>query len=419
MNKIAKPVKRPTLDSALRKAHSSVALIAVLMAGLTIGIAGLIMVRVYSDQNLRLVARSMSYTVEAAVVFKDAAAAQDALALIGAHEDIDEARLTDTHGMLLTQWKRADHSARYRLEQQVGKWLLPNFLMFPITHDNTIIGQIRLTPHSRGLLQFMLSGMIGLFACLVFSTSISLRFAKRIQAEITGPMRDLAKVAHRVRRDRSFDLRVPPADIAELNTLNHDFNALLDELESWQMHLQKEHASLAHRANHDSLTGLSNRAFLVIELERAIANAKRDNERVAVLFLDSDRFKQINDQYGHASGDSVLIAVASRIKAQVREGDLVARLGGDEFAILLKSLHHSDAAINIADNIISAMHAPIALPVGTSIVTSLSIGIAVFPEHGNDAISMLAAADEAMYQAKQICRGSRRLAGQPTIFKEA
>jgi diguanylate cyclase (GGDEF)-like protein len=419
MNKTLKSVKRPTLDSVLRKAHSSVALIAVLMAGFTIGIAGLIMARVYSDQNLRLVARSMSYTVEAAVVFNDAAAAKDALALIGANEDIDEARLTDMQGKLLTQWKRADRSARYQLEQQIGKWLLPNCLMFPITHENTVIGQIRVTPHSRSLLQFLLSGAVCLLCCLIFSTFISLRFARRMQAEITGPMRDLAQVAHRVRRDRSFELRVPSADIAELNALNHDFNALLDELEAWQTHLQKEHASLAHRANHDSLTGLSNRAFLVIELELAIANARRDNERVAVLFLDSDRFKQINDQYGHASGDSVLIAVASRIKAQLREGDLVARLGGDEFAILVKSLYHSDDAIAIADSIISTMHAPIKLPVGNNIVTSLTIGIAIFPEHGDDSASMLAAADEAMYQAKQIRRGSRQLAGQPTLFKEA
>jgi len=216
-----------------------------------------------------------------------------------------------------------------------------------------------------------------------------------------------------VRRDRSFELRVPPANIAELNQISDDFNALLDELEAWQSHLQKEHASLSHRANHDSLTGLSNRAFMEAELERAILEARIGNGKVAVLFLDSDRFKYINDTFGHASGDRVLVTIAARIKQQLREGDLVARLGGDEFAILLKPLRNSSDAMHIADNIITAMAQAIELPTGNSIVTSLTIGVAVFPDHAIDAVSLVGAADEAMYRAKQAQRGTRQVARLP------
>ncbi len=404
---------RPTLDSVLRRAHLSVSLIAVLAAGLTLTAVALLALRVYSDQNLRLVARSMSYTVEAAVVFGDPMAAKEALALIGVNEDIDQAQVSDRDGKVLARWERGEHGTRYFIERTLTGWMLPDSLTFPITHDEQVIGSIKLIPHSRSLLPFLLSGLSCLLACLALSLIVAVRLSRRMETEITTPLRHLAETAHRVRRDRSFELRVPPANIAELNQINDDFNALLDELEAWQSHLQKENASLSHRANHDSLTGLSNRAFMEAELERAIIEARHGNGKVAVLFLDSDRFKYINDTFGHASGDRVLVTIAARIKQQLREGDLVARLGGDEFAILLKPLRNSSDAMHIADNIIAAMAQAIELPTGNSIVSSLTIGVAVFPDHAIDAASLVGAADEAMYRAKQAQRGTRQVARLP------
>ena len=410
-----KPARRPrpTLDSVLRRAHLSVSLIAVLAAGLTLTAVALLALRVYSDQNLRLVARSMSYTVEGAVVFGDSMAAKEALALIGVNEDIDQAQVSDTAGKVLARWERGEHGTRYYIERALTGWMLPDSLTFPITRNEQAIGSIKLVPHSRSLLPFLLSGLSCLLACLVLSLVVAVRLSRSMETEITSPLRHLAETAHRVRRDRSFELRVPPANIAELNQINDDFNALLDELEAWQSHLQKEHASLSHRANHDSLTGLSNRAFMEAELERAILDARVGNGKVAVLFLDSDRFKYINDTFGHASGDRVLVTIAARIKQQLREGDLVARLGGDEFAIVLKPLRNSSDAMHIADNLIAAMAQAIELPTGNSIVSSLTIGVAVFPDHAIDAISLVGAADEAMYRAKQAQRGTRQVARLP------
>ena len=404
---------RRTLDSVLRRAHLSVSLIAVLAAGLTLTAVALLALRVYSDRNLRLVARSMSYTVEGAVVFGDALVAKEALALIGVNEDIDQAQVSDKAGKVLARWERGEHGTRYYIERALTGWMLPDSLTLPVMRNNQAIGSLTLVPHSRSLLPFLLSGLSCLLACLVLSLVVAVRLSRRMETEITSPLRHLAETAHRVRRDRSFELRVPPANIAELNQISDDFNALLDELEAWQSHLQKEHASLSHRANHDSLTGLSNRAFMEAELERAILEARIGNGKVAVLFLDSDRFKYINDTFGHASGDHVLVTIAARIKQQLREGDLVARLGGDEFAILLKPLRNSSDAMHIADNIITAMAQAIELPTGNSIVTSLTIGVAVFPDHAIDAVSLVGAADEAMYRAKQAQRGTRQVARLP------
>jgi diguanylate cyclase (GGDEF)-like protein len=204
---------------------------------------------------------------------------------------------------------------------------------------------------------------------------------------------------------------VPPATIAELDNLGNDFNALLDELESWQTHLQNENETLAHKASHDSLTGLPNRGFFEGRLMRALRNADKHDERVAVLFLDSDRFKVINDNFGHAAGDAVLVAVANRVRAQLREDDLVARLGGDEFAVLLTPLHKTEDAEWIAEKILASMDVPIPLPGNTHVLTSLSIGIAVYPEHGATPGALLSAADAAMYTAKRLSRGAQHTAG--------
>ncbi|MEZ0198792.1 diguanylate cyclase, partial [Pseudomonas qingdaonensis] len=182
---------------------------------------------------------------------------------------------------------------------------------------------------------FLLSGLAGILFCTVLSALAAQYLSRRLLSDITRPLRGLASVAHAARRERSFDRRVPEAPIAELNELGNDFNALLDELEVWHSHLQSENQTLAHQASHDSLTGLPNRAFFEGRLSRSVRNAARQQDHLALLFLDSDHFKQINDTLGHAVGDEVLISVAERVRAQLREHDLVARLGGDEFAVLL------------------------------------------------------------------------------------
>jgi len=120
-----------------------------------------------------------------------------------------------------------------------------------------------------------------------------------------------------------------------------------------------------------------------------------------VLYLDSDDFKGINDRFGHAAGDAVLVALAQRIRASVREGDVVARLGGDEFAVLTTSLRAPADAIQIAEQILQRVPEPVLLPDGSRITASLSIGMAVFPVHAQASQGLLDAADAAMYGAKR------------------
>lgn len=396
---------RPTLRSVLGRGHLSVALMAVGLAGISLTLLGVLALRVYAHHNLHLIARSINYTVEAAVVFDDSAAAHEALELIAKTEEVADAKVFNNDGEQLAHWQRREEGVLGHLEAQVASALLNGPINLPIMHQQQQVGHIELAGQGRSLLLFLLSGLGGILFCTILSAFVALYLSRRLLGDIVRPLRSLASVAHAARRERSFDRRVPEAPIAELNELGNDFNALLDELEVWHSHLQSENATLAHQASHDSLTGLPNRAFFEGRLSRSLRNAARQQDHVALLFLDSDHFKQINDSLGHAVGDEVLINVADRVRAQLREHDLVARLGGDEFAVLLTPLHSREDAERIAEKIITSMQLPMLLESGESLTTSLSVGIAYYPEDGDDPASLLNAADAAMYQAKRKRRG--------------
>ena len=156
---------------------------------------------------------------------------------------------------------------------------------------------------------------------------------------------------------------------------------------------------MLHLAEHDALTDLPNRLLLNDRLARSIALARRYGRRIAVLFLDCDRFKHINDTLGHSTGDQVLRAVAQRLRTCVRESDTVSRHGGDEFLILLSEVDHPDDAALIAQKIVASVAEPIIVD-GHELALSASVGISIYPEDGQDAQSLIMRADAAMYHAK-------------------
>lgn len=157
---------------------------------------------------------------------------------------------------------------------------------------------------------------------------------------------------------------------------------------------------LKYRAYHDSLTSLYNRDLFLDCLGKALANAKINHRFLAVMFLDVDYFKQINDNYGHDIGDVLLQQFALRLKQSLREGDVVARWGGDEFTILLPGIQHKLTAIKVAKRILASLEEPFYCHQST-IKTSSSIGIALFPDHAHNIDSLLKKADEALYTTKR------------------
>jgi diguanylate cyclase (GGDEF)-like protein/PAS domain S-box-containing protein len=171
--------------------------------------------------------------------------------------------------------------------------------------------------------------------------------------------------------------------------------------------LRRAERELEHRANHDSLTGLVNRHRLQVELQAAIDRAANEGGGLALLYIDLDGFKRVNDRGGHAVGDRLLCELAGRMQRGVRQNDLVARVGGDEFVVLLPDCRDVQAAREIADSLRTRITAPCRLPEGLFQLDA-SIGVALFPADGADAKALLMHADRAMYAAKH---GSRMRAG--------
>ena len=168
---------------------------------------------------------------------------------------------------------------------------------------------------------------------------------------------------------------------------------------------KKAEEQIRHLAYHDTLTGLANRFTVLDRLERAISHGRRNNSAVAVMFIDLDNFKEINDTLGHDVGDDLLVQVAGRLQEQVRESDTVARLGGDEFVIVLPDINNQVRATRVAENILSAIGSPFTSGLHT-LHTTPSIGIAIFPADGEDVQTVIKNADAAMYRAKSLGRNN-------------
>jgi len=213
------------------------------------------------------------------------------------------------------------------------------------------------------------------------------------------------EAADAVRRARDeLELRVQERT-AELAGANAQLQAEIVER-------RQAEARVHHMAYHDSLTGLPNRALLADRLDRAMLAAQRSERLLAVMFIDLDRFKTINDTLGHLTGDQLLKDVASRLCRAVRASDTVARLGGDEFVVLVPGIRSSEEASNVAQKIIEALSESFPLE-GRNLHITPSIGISIFPDDGDDVETLMRHADAAMYHAKASGRNNSQ------YFKEA
>jgi len=215
---------------------------------------------------------------------------------------------------------------------------------------------------------------------------------------LTQPLQMLAHAATHFFADHTMGA-LPLKRTDEIGVLARCFDRMRREIRSQLDVLHSKQHELVHLASHDALTGLPNRLLFTQKLETAVSEAAASGEQLAVLFVDLDRFKQINDQYGHAVGDRVLASVARRIQLVLSDGDMVARLGGDEFIVLLRGTRSTDAGPTIAGDIIRALNDRLLID-GQSMLVGASIGISHYPADGTSAAALLLNADAAMYAAK-------------------
>jgi two-component system, cell cycle response regulator len=221
-----------------------------------------------------------------------------------------------------------------------------------------------------------------------------------------------AQPGHRLRALASGakDFIRKPFDLLEAKTRIHN----MLEVRLLYKQLEDSNRALESLALHDALTGLPNRRLLMDRLSLAIAHARRNKCNMAVMFLDLDGFKQINDTLGHDAGDALLRMVAARLVAGVRQEDTVARVGGDEFVIALWESSHADGVAKVAKKMIQAVSQPYSIQ-DRGVSVTASVGVGIYPTHGEDAETLMKSADLALYAAKGAGKNDYRIAARTDL----
>lgn len=213
-----------------------------------------------------------------------------------------------------------------------------------------------------------------------------------LHKSVFAPLKLLLKSAEKVEKGHKLEA----TDILETNEMGN----LLSAFYVMGDKVYEREKTLNYKAKHDNLTGLRNRTTVKEEIEQTLVKAKEERRFTAILFMDLNKFKEINDTLGHEVGDLVLIKTAQRLTKSIRKSDIAFRLGGDEFLVILKHLKDTEHVYRVIEKIQTAFNAPADIK-GNAIDISLSIGVAVAPEDSNDASQLMEYADVAMYAAKR------------------
>ena len=361
----------------------------------------------YYNDNLLEVMRSkvtlLGSTTTSALLFGDAESATIALSSLEQFEDIRYAQIYDADRVLFAEYSRPGVQISKAIDDFQTDDFFENqfaYVSESILRDDENIGFIVLSADT-GSFQVQQWRFL-LVAALVFLSSSLLAYglSLRLQKLMLTPINELVGLVRYVTESKMYDRRVYSKHSDEIGDLMAGVNAMLGTI-------QKHETELFRRANYDELTGLPNRHLLMERLTHAIFSASRHRREIALLFLDIDRFKLVNDSLGHSIGDELLIQVSKKLTSIVRKTDSVCRLGGDEFVILLEDINHVEDIEFISQKIISELGEPTDMQ-GHLLHISTSIGVARFAQDAEDAIGLLKHADIAMYEAKnqgpgQVC----------------
>ncbi len=351
-------------------------------------------------QQINQLMDTVEYSAAIASYSSNKEIANDVIKGLMRSDNVCQARLYNKEGLDLS-------SKKYPSVDQCPEVITHN-LISPFD-DKEIIGHLE-TRMDSALIRTHAYREAGLLALSLLALIIlpGLLIWQSIARLITIPIHFLSKQLHQITPGTGARVSsMSSKQDDEIAQLVHDVNHLLGVVEitlreerEQQLLIKEMKQKYQHLAHHDMLTGLPNRSLLTDRLHQMLAQARRSTTQGALIYMDLDRFKPVNDTLGHDVGDLVLKEIAQRLLASVRESDTIARIGGDEFVILLPSIENRQDASTVAEKIRAALALPF-LSNSHTIHIGCSIGIAVYPEHGTDEINLMKNADIAMYQAKQ------------------
>ncbi|HBZ16660.1 MAG TPA: hypothetical protein DEO73_12985 [Pantoea sp.] len=392
---------KSSIRNKLRKISTINSAVILLLCWLLLSSTSLLFIKNYEKRNLELIAATLSTTLTAATVFEDSYDAHNKIARLGEEGMFDSAKLvTDDHTVLVEWHDHQQENGWY--PRLLREWIYVKPLSVNINHAEATVGTLTLEGTVTGAAEFIRYSLMILTSGMLCVLIISFLLSEFLHRGMLASLRNITSSIHYVIRSGDFSLRIPESPTREFQLFSDDLNSLLTEMQTLQASLLRDNQSLAAKALEDPLTGLANRAAFVARLSQLL-DRQFAKERFALLFLDGDRFKSINDNWGHAAGDEVLKTVGSRLSALAYKNDLVARLGGDEFAMLITS-RVSEAQLQLLlQDIHEAISQKIVVAEGTQITTSVTIGYA-WSQHGDTVESILERADMNMYKNKGISK---------------
>jgi len=361
----------------------------------------LVSARKQMQSHLATLAQVVGENSTAALVFDDKPAAREMLEALRTESPIVTACLYAPAGNLFAEYLR--QPAVRQCPKSAGEWSTSGAFAAAtrrLDRRGDFAGTIYIESDLRDLrkkwirLCCIACGL--LFAVLILSALLGWILQRRI----LQPIDELARAMQAVTAHHDFSARVSPAGKDEIALLGRGFNSMLRELEKHAQDKEVFEARLEYQALNDELTGLPNRRLMADRLNHALAVATRNLNGAALLYIDLDGFKLVNDSLGHAVGDLLLTEVAKRLQSRVRESDTLARLGGDEFAIIMGGISSKQQPGRLGGELLDALAAPFSIE-GHEIRIGASIGVSLFPEHGTSSVLLLQNADSAMYAAKR------------------
>lgn len=361
-------------------------------------------------QEGRLLAEVVSERSAAALRADDPVAAKDVLARFSAESKITCGQIFDHNDELFASYGQdlnSDYHQQFRQDTTADyhhQFYFDHMCMHrPILADGarlgTLIIQTSLVDMKASMVRFTTTWGVTIFIAWLVSFLLSRKF----RDVISEPVEKLAGAMKTVSEKQSYGLRIDTDGSDELSQLTDRFNEMLEQIELRDSELIQHRDRMDHLAHHDSLTGLPNRLLFNDRLKQAIQRAERARRPLALVFIDLDRFKNINDTLGHDVGDIVLIETASRLEQSLRRSDTIARLGGDEFVIILEEFESRESVNQIAGKIIDELSQEFHIMQHRLYVTA-SLGISFYPEHGIDLTTLKRCADIAMFKAKELGR---------------
>jgi diguanylate cyclase (GGDEF)-like protein len=360
------------------------------------------------ENRLSTLANIVGQNSAAALLFDDRAAAMEVLGALEAERSVVSACLYGSSGRLFAEYQRGAATENCPTQFARGATATRGFVTMSrqVERGGDAAGTLVLNADLHEIAErwrqmLEITGLLLLGALAVGGIAGS-----PLQRKISQPVQALAAAMHEVTERHNFGARVAAEGNDEIARLGGGFNTMLAELEKRAAEKTAFEAQLKHQALNDDLTGLPNRRLLADRLTHALDVARRRGHEVALLYIDLDGFKLVNDSLGHAIGDQLLRQVAERLRARVRSSDTLARLGGDEFAVVVSGENAREQG-SVAALALLTMLAPAFRVEEHEITIGASIGMSVFPENGTTPMELLQQADGAMYAAKRM--GKNRL----------